>query len=423
MKNIKTEHKRHLKNNYMIISYGGELEDILSVYRHEYRMLESNNIDGLMKLHINRTDSEAKLYYDITALQPLSRILEFRHIGAEEIRNIVFNIVKTISGMCRYLLSEEGISISPDYIYADPETLKLSLCYMPGLESGFCENLSELFSNLLSKIDHNDHEGVVLAYSLYQESLKEDYSTEDLLALLSRYGKTVSVEYKEINEEAGEDYENEKKYIPVNLLRENTGAREGKRSVKKDLFNFRNFFAKKLKAKQDIGRFEYGLNNTNVIYEVNKAETKAGLKSENISEAFNEDEEWTAYFEKKDNEEKSRQNMQEAGSRTILLSKQPDNERAKLCCTDKSAEDIKLEYFPFIIGSQERVCDYVLHTDKISRLHLKLDKNEDKKYTVMDLNSLYGTKLNGRLLESEECSVLNMGDEIEFAGIKYTFGI
>ena len=67
----------------MIISYGSELEDILSVYRHEYRMLESNNIDGLMKLHINRNDSEAKLYYDITALQPLSRILEFRHIGAE----------------------------------------------------------------------------------------------------------------------------------------------------------------------------------------------------------------------------------------------------------------------------------------------------------------------------------------------------
>ena len=44
MKNIKTEHKRHLKNNYMIISYGSELEDILSVYRHEYRMLKMMTI-------------------------------------------------------------------------------------------------------------------------------------------------------------------------------------------------------------------------------------------------------------------------------------------------------------------------------------------------------------------------------------------
>ena len=423
MNQLKIEYKRDLKSNYMLISFDNKSEEKPDTDEYEFKMLENNYISGLMKFRLSKEDEKEVLYYDITSRQALSKIFEHKQIGLEDIKKIVFGIIRAISNMERFLLGSDGLLFNADYIYADPETLKLSLCYMPGLESGFCENLSELFSNLLSKIDHNDHEGVVLAYSLYQESLKEDYSTEDLLALLSRYGKTVSVEYKEINEEAGEDYENEKKYIPVNLLRENTGAREGKKSVKKDLFNFRNFFAKKLKAKQDIGRFEYGLNNTNVIYEVNKAETKAGLKSENTSEAFNEDEEWTAYFEKKDNEEKSRQNMQEAGSRTILLSKQPDNERAKLCCTDKSAEDIKLEYFPFIIGSQERVCDYVLHTDKISRLHLKLDKNEDKKYTVMDLNSLYGTKLNGRLLESEECSVLNMGDEIEFAGIKYTFGI
>ena len=124
MKNIKTQYKRELKNNYLIISCANELERIITEHDYEYRMLEGNCIEGLMRLYINKTDNVAKLYYDITSLQPLSRILEARYISSEDIRNIALNIVKIILNIKRYLLSEESLYIQPDYIYADPETLK-----------------------------------------------------------------------------------------------------------------------------------------------------------------------------------------------------------------------------------------------------------------------------------------------------------
>ena len=61
---------------------------------------------------------------------------------------------------------------------------------------------------LLKRIDHRDRECVVLAYGLYQESLKENSGIEDLMALISfekklikkaKYGET------ELEEGGGEE--------------------------------------------------------------------------------------------------------------------------------------------------------------------------------------------------------------------------
>lgn len=442
MKNIKTQYKRELKNNYLIISCANELESIITEHDYEYRMLEGNFIEGLMRLYINKTDNVAKLYYDITSLQPLSRILEARYISSEDIRNIALNIVKIILNIKRYLLSEESLYIQPDYIYADPETLSLTFCCMPGFESDFCTNLSQLFSNILSRMDHNDHDGVVLAYSLYQESLKEGYAAKDLLMLLSRYGKTVPAEYKEIYEENSTDYNETKVCNSPVLLSSDNKDYTAKKQVKKELFNFKKLFSKKLKIAEDTKSSEYKTDTEiPVLREIKQPEyshddnTKSMYK-DNTEPEFNniedsveaaEKETWINCFRQKDNMKNPAGDIEEISTRTILLSKHVSDrtagEKFKLRCTDKTGDDININYFPFIIGSQERVCDYTLNSEKISSLHLKLDKTKEKKYTITDLNSLYGTKLNGRVLESDECSDLNIGDEIEFAEIKYTFDI
>ena len=139
-----------------------------------------------------------------------------------------------------------------------------------------------------------------------------------------------------------------------------------------------------------------------------------------------EEKEWKEYFTPSRFGEEAKAETADTEGRvlhthTVLLSKEMKAEaKHSLRSLDRSREDIALGYFPFVIGKQERVCDYVLHSEEVSRLHLRLDQDGED-CVVTDLNSLNGTKIGGRLLENEESAVIRTGDILEIAGIKYLF--
>lgn len=60
------------------------------------------------------------------------------------------------------------------------------LCLIPGRQGIFPEEMTALLQYLLGKVNHQDKECVVMAYGLYQESLKENYGMGDLLRLTGR---------------------------------------------------------------------------------------------------------------------------------------------------------------------------------------------------------------------------------------------
>ena len=62
----------------------------------------------------------------------------------------------------------------------------------------------------------------------------------------------------------------------------------------------------------------------------------------------------------------------------------------RLTALEPGTEDIVIAYYPFIIGKQENLVDYVLRRETVSRLHLRIDRKEDR-YYVQDLNSTNGT--------------------------------
>lgn len=64
--------------------------------------------------------------------------------------------------------------------------------------------------------------------------------------------------------------------------------------------------------------------------------------------------------------------------------------------------------------------DYVLNGEAISRIHAKIEKEEND-YYISDLNSTNGTYVNGRLLETNETVLLNTGDEIFIANFAFIF--
>ena len=87
---------------------------------------------------------------------------------------------------------------------------------------------------------------------------------------------------------------------------------------------------------------------------------------------------------------------------------------------NRQQKTIEIRYFPFIIGKQEELVDFCLEDDTVSRLHLRLDREEEECW-VTDLNSTNGTTVNGRLLEANESAPLRPGDELVIAALRYHF--
>src|SRR3954454_8657979 len=71
---------------------------------------------------------------------------------------------------------------------------------------------------------------------------------------------------------------------------------------------------------------------------------------------------------------------------------------------------------PVLLGRSRR-CDFVIADPSVSRRHALLIRN-DEGWTVYDLGSTNGTRINGWRVER---AVLRPGDEIELGGSRFRF--
>ena len=413
MNQLKTEYKRDMKNNYMLISFEDESDIKPDTKQYEFKMLENNYIAGLMKLKLCKEGEKEVFYYDITSKRSLSDIYKDKGIGMEDIKKIIFGIIKTISNMERFLLESKGLLLNIDYIYADPKSLDPVFCYLPCAKEISDNKLSYMFEQLLSRFDQNDREGFEQVYRLYQESCKDSCVLNDLVNIMNIYNKnTEKATILKVSDADGTKegmYEYDKEEIF-----------ENKKKDKAKSFSIKSLFKIK-KEKNKRSQNKAPIPDSERSYKTSQKEEKNGYEDVE-EECDNETDEWMELFNTTTCE-KSRETYEDMPyTHTLLLSEDTDKEvRYILISKDKSTEDIKLPYFPFIIGKQERICDHILKNDKVSRLHIRIDKDREEEFSVRDLNSLNGTKLDGRLLDNEETAKLIIGNEIEIADLKYVF--
>ena len=69
---------------------------------------------------------------------------------------------------------------------------------------------------------------------------------------------------------------------------------------------------------------------------------------------------------------------------------------------------------------QDNLVEYILPRETVSRLHLRIDR-KDERYYVQDLNSTNGTSVGGRMLENNEIMEIWEGVEVNIAGVRYRF--
>lgn len=106
---------------------------------------------------------------------------------------------------------------------------------------------------------------------------------------------------------------------------------------------------------------------------------------------------------------------------TIFMDVRKQRTEYKLYALDKkNKKHIELTQFPFTIGKMAGCVDCVIMDDSISRLHARIEK-QDEKVLLTDMNSTNGTYKNGLRMEPSETVELEPGDEIRFGKLNYCY--
>lgn len=433
---MKISYQREMKRNYLIV----EAEQTEPI-PFEQKMLEQNQIDGLLRFQVRKKDLDTRFFYEITSKQPLTRMLENQPVQAAQIRALVFGIARALDHMEQYLLNENNVLLEPEYLYVEPETWKVWLCLVPGLERDFPEDYSLFLEYLLGKVDHRDKESVVLAYGLYQETRKDNYGMGDILRLAEqklKVSETGQAGNAEMMSEPAFTEMMETNALEESRIQQNTMERRGRSKGKQDAeMDWKPGMVRARQIQTDTPSQEMGLfGKWKQRRKERKEERQRELEQEmempwetmfagnafaNRPEArgnYGGEERWSDSIASEKTAPASLQS-----SDTALLNpesaEQMVNQR-RLKALDVGEEDIVIAYYPFIIGKQESLVDYVLARETVSRLHLRIDQ-KDERYYVQDLNSTNGTLVNGRMLENNEMMEIWVGTEISIAGVRFRF--
>lgn len=481
---MKITYRREMKHNYLIIN-----PDEPEYKGFELHMLEKNSIEGLLRFHVKNLDGQNACYYEITSKQSLSRILEYKSLGEEELKRLIGGIARTLSRMEAYLLKEDQILLEPEYIYVEPERFNVFLCLVPGRKGTFTQEMTGLLRYLLGKVNHQDKECVVMAYGLYQESLKENYGIDDLLKITEKqtnYGEHVAPveknhKWDDLVEHHGEiptqivtseeevyesiisqkHSENDTGISLVKVLRLIAFAMAGTALIlwfvsgingisrfwyapfvaglltavfilfssgKNSQGKKRESISMELSKNEDIKEVEPkrdNLKKDNVKRDsIKKDSVKRGsLKKEELIRTQGEEYDWQMAFIEEGKELAGPPEIEEDEEvlQTVLLTDTTaDNNARYLRAVGSEVPDITISYVPYLIGKQEGLVDYVLDSETISRIHVRIDRNGEE-YQLCDLNSTNGTLVNGRMLETNETVTLKKGDEIFIANFAFIF--
>lgn len=408
------------------------------------RMLNRNKISGLLPFQEKQVNGDVMFYYDITSKQPLDRILEKRSLTAEEFRRLISDFIFALRQMERFLMDEGQLCLKPEYIYVEPDAFHGSFCLIPGKHGDFTTEFCELAQYLLDHVSHSDGEAVVLAFSVFRECRKGNFGIDDIERCIGEIGekgagsedtaveKIEKSENEELQEKEQNDYviyeESESRWKKAAVI----GMISGMIAVPVILYLLMGMGTFLLWSKKIlICEFLFAVI-LGVVLKTNEAtDREQGNDVKKLSgELESEEDLWKVYFKEMDNYEETEwqtgteknQNVdsEEGNMKTVLLTESPVHKEMRCLVPMDGGSEISIGYYPFLIGKNKDLSDFRLNEEGVSRLHVKIEKTENG-YSVTDLNSTNGTRVNGELLEANETRELPLGSELTIATARYRF--
>lgn len=382
-------YRRGLEHNYIVIK-----SDNLGDF--QTRMLLENDIPGLLKLQIKNNNNEYEYCYEISSLQPISRIYEHREIGYQNLTVILRNISEAVKSTRQYLLDNDGLLIIPEFIYADVESLSIKLIHYPLSSSNVKESYKLLAEFFLDRIDHQDNRAVMLAYDLFKIIKSDSFVISEIDKLIDSVDNS-----SDSSTIVGKDIQNNMPLSQDIFISQSIDKEVPEKATEKK----KSFFSILRSGKKS---------NKNSLYD-------------NDNHTFNSDttprydELQPAYEEEVSNNVLTKDDECEVYGKTVLLSSGnfSASKNPRLVSKDGKKE-YSLEKLPVTIGKTKDVVDIVLKDGTVSRMHASIFLDDTGRISVRDLSSSNGTYVNGVSVDDIPMP-LEAEDEIMFGRVKLDY--
>ena len=460
MSGLQISYRKKTEHYYLIVSAEQDTEE-----DYQFRMVLENRIRGLIPLEVKCREGRKDLYYDVSSLQPLTRIYDRRELSAADIRKIMYGVTDVLGEMQEYMLDEDSAVLDPAYIFTDMENDTISLMFLPKWEGEPEEEEDPMLSvaeYLMEHADHRDPQAALCAYRVYQTIRKGNYVKEDLRRALE--GKET---------ETGEQTVKLPELQPDREALWPEMGETGKSAELQDISDFPVTTEPEMTEKTDKGsRIPLLLAAALILagalllsgkipgwYADSAGKLVAGviiaagagilvlhlrrrpgnrikdtgaeaLTPGGIEDIFadmdmrdavqNAPARMIKEPELPDAKGKAREfDTEEDYGKTVFVGATDEPAENKLVEKGKKKE-YRIDHFPFTIGKRKDCVDLALTDRSVSRIHARIVQKNGRIY-LQDCRSTNGTYLNGVQLEAEETVMLEREDEIEIGKVKFSY--
>lgn len=385
-----------VENNYVLIGHSN-----LCLQDYKLNMLLKNHIKGLLKLCVGCVDGHAELTYTISAKQSLHELYEKKKMNFGEVFQVLDSLVEVCHTVQRYLLKPEDILLETALVFLDYHTGEWEFCYYPESGNKTEETVRNFVQDLLTITDHTDQQAVEFIYGVSEICNGKNFLIREIEEWMERY---------DIKETSGKE-ETKKSLYSLEKYEEYQGEKSSV-SEEKGIYMTQSLDMKKgwrntavvKKMRNILGGRNVGRQSTE------QQEPKKNILEEPIMEKPIMEEPITKVPIAKEQSCKDTLYIKD-----ILYNTQ----RKLLSLTEK--DNIDIVKYPFVIGKLRSRVDYVLEDKLVSRIHLRISKDEEAQYYMEDMNSKNGTFLNGIRTEPYEKVKIEIGDRIGIAVYEYIF--
>ena len=166
-------------NNYIQVNAGEAIIEKSSPQCYRLRMLENNDIEGLIRPIAMELDGRLTLKYNTCSCYVLDRLfLKFKPDGGF-LRIIMEQLEGLLDRIKRYLLEPNDLVLKPEYMFYNWGERTLRLIYIPGYGQNIRQQLKSFLEYIMKIFDHRDEAGVRYMYGVYDLISEDTFSMDD----------------------------------------------------------------------------------------------------------------------------------------------------------------------------------------------------------------------------------------------------
>lgn len=161
------------------------------------KMIEHNQIEGLLPMHRQYIDEQIQLIYEIYGYHSLQEILEKQPVSVARACQFLQQVLDIILKSEAFFLNMQEYCFDPKFIYWDCNKQQIYLCYLPGSDQVPHSGIRFLLETLMEHLDHRNKQEIEWFYGLYDMHCAEEITFVELREHLERCSRTAKRDLQE----------------------------------------------------------------------------------------------------------------------------------------------------------------------------------------------------------------------------------